>query len=750
MGDLDVGTVSGKVEIHDGSGPVLESFVSKLGDTSKAATGLGDSIKGGIEDPLGTASGLVDSFIDRLGPLGIGIAAIAGAAVAVGAATAVVVELGSKGSEVNDVTEAFDRFSGGVHLADANLSAMRAGVVGTINDFDLMKDANHLLAVGAVTNAEGFKTLTEAARVLSHDGFGPIPELLNTVSGAMETGRLRALARMGVTVDQVGAEHAYAASLGISIQELTAAQKLEATRGAVMTALKQTIKEAGDQELTFKERLEQAKTTMENANNALSVAVATSPVLATLLGTVGEALSKAFGENQASTIQTLVGWINQGAIALVGFAEDAIKVAEFVNNAFYGTREIFANIEGATVGLLKSMVDLVGGASRLASQIPGLGGVFKGLTDNTKDWSIWLGGVKDGLKKEGEQAIDTAGVHDAALEGMSKSVEGLRQKMIQASEATVDNTAKTKDMGTAHKAAAADVDTDYKALEAYNKAVAKVNEALSAQKVNTEVLSSSFKGWIDDMVKAKVTMEDIVLVTGLTKGQIDQITTATKDSGRAEADAAAAVAKSRQDDLDATQRVIDKQKDFMNGVVDVGVNGVKTFDSLADAVHAFEGGLDAATIKVRGLDGQIESLAQAQQRMDSGGSETYDFTTASGQAEFAKQNPMATMDPGVMARLASGKLTLQQAVQSGAVNLYGNWTTGGMPSFKEGGAGDFGDGTLAMLHGKEIITPYDSAVGGSNTQNNHIYVNGTAADVAEKIADVIMNKAKMGRQYGAR
>lgn len=67
-----------------------------------------------------------------------------------------------------------------------------------------------------------------------------------------------------------------------------------------------------------------------------------------------------------------------------------------------------------------------------------------------------------------------------------------------------------------------------------------------------------------------------------------------------------------------------------------------------------------------------------------------------------------------------------------------------LPSFREGGAGDFGSGTLAMLHGKEIITPLDKAMGGNITQI--IYVNGTAEDVARKINKITMDGIKQTRQ----
>jgi hypothetical protein len=65
-----------------------------------------------------------------------------------------------------------------------------------------------------------------------------------------------------------------------------------------------------------------------------------------------------------------------------------------------------------------------------------------------------------------------------------------------------------------------------------------------------------------------------------------------------------------------------------------------------------------------------------------------------------------------------------------------------IPGFKDGGIGDFGDGTLAMLHGKEAIIPLEQA---GAMVTNHFYVNGTAEDVARKVGDIFMTKLKMTR-----
>ena len=171
------------------------------------------------------------------------------AVVAVGAMLGAVVALGEKGSNVNDVTSGFDRLSGSVENADKILAAMTKGVAGTIDDLTLMTDANKLMAAGVKGNADTFGTLTEAARVLSKEGFGPIPTILDQINRAEMTGNATRLGRIGLTVDAKTAEKNYAASLGVTADQLTPAQLLEAKREAILISATATVKAAGEQQL---------------------------------------------------------------------------------------------------------------------------------------------------------------------------------------------------------------------------------------------------------------------------------------------------------------------------------------------------------------------------------------------------------------------------------------------------------------------------------------------------------------------
>src|SRR5579871_2507457 len=334
-----------------------QTMQSAVGDVASGVTEtaheLRDGLTEGFENPMGALQNLGAEIEHSLGPLGaiagVGVAAVAGL-------SAVVMELGEHGAEVNDVADGFTRFAGSAESATTILDAMRDGVQGTISDFALETDALHLMSAGVRLTADDFNTLSQASLVLAHEGFGDTKTILDELTQSMITGRTRTLERMTGVIDATAAESDYAASLGVNTNELDKAGQAEAKRQAILEQLRQVVADAGEQELSFKDQIAQMHTAMTNANDALGVAVATSPVLRELLGSVGGALTEAFGADQVSTIQTLVHWIDQGAITLVGMAEAGLTGAKVLNDAFYGTREILSNIEGAVVSVAQDFV----------------------------------------------------------------------------------------------------------------------------------------------------------------------------------------------------------------------------------------------------------------------------------------------------------------------------------------------------------------------------------------------------------
>jgi hypothetical protein len=310
---FDVGTLTGHLEIED-------SFSSGLDLAQEKLTKFAELFEG------------------MLGDVALGGAALIGI---IGGISAAIVGLADKGSEINDVRENFDRLAGGIEHADDVLVAMRQGTAGTISDLSLMTSANKLLQSGVAANAETFKTLTDSARVLSREGFGTVSDVLDQLNRGMETGLLRGPLLKSLHIDLTAAEQAYALKLGLTSDELTKQQKVQADRAAMLRGLSSIVASAGEQELTLSERLKQGGVAIENWFSQLASGVASSSHVSAAFDAIGKAITDNFGGAGQTAIQVLTDWVNKFADAVAYYGP---KVIEWVRALIDDIETIYSKI----------------------------------------------------------------------------------------------------------------------------------------------------------------------------------------------------------------------------------------------------------------------------------------------------------------------------------------------------------------------------------------------------------------------
>ncbi len=313
---VDIETLAGRIELDDALSGALTQVARHVEDFGKKF----DNAFGAIALGAGTA-----------------IAAVAGI-------TAAVITLGTRGSDINDVAATLDHFAGGAENATKIVENLRRGVKGTVTDFDLMKTSSRLLSANVKLNAEDFGVLGQAAFVLQNRGLGGTKEMMDLVSNAMVTGRTRSLAMALGVQDNAAAQEKFAKSIGKTTEELTASERVLATRTAVMAMLKVAVKDAGDQALDFGEILEKGTVKIKNWFDELASRVAASPKVMGALTAIGDQIAKTFGGAGKTALETIVKWIDRFADAVTKWGPIAVI---WLGKIFDGIKSIWNTVQAA-------------------------------------------------------------------------------------------------------------------------------------------------------------------------------------------------------------------------------------------------------------------------------------------------------------------------------------------------------------------------------------------------------------------
>lgn len=860
---LDIGTLSGRIELEDRMSNILtltekalEKFEEREKDAGKGAEHMAEGVFKGE---------LALEALKKAGELAL-------------EGVKETFDMMLEGGKILDVEEAFKRMSEDAGVFGEKLvSEVGAAMKGTVHDVDIMERANENMAAGLALSNKQMETLAKGAWALSKAMGIDARDALDRLSDAMVTGRTRGIAMLTGKIDLTAAEERFAKALGVSTDHLTEEGKMEAIRQTILERVAASTERIGETTLRFGDKARQAEVQWEVFWEKVSVGLAESPVLATMIDTFSAAFSSAFGTNQAERVKTVVSIVETVATTMMSVGEVATDVAGVIGVAWYKTKETFDTFMIGVYGLEQSLAGIALYAN-MAGEALGFPGAKESvaelrqhLTDveakmaewaDTADrdakaadeWAVTTGKFKDVLaqtREKMEEAHKTAGEHAKTTEQLAHAEGEAAEKTEAAAEATNKHAytmAKTKEEAKKYEEAMKELHsstrdfhetvalldkdmvasikeyltagvsqstlaTAYGLTAAQLSAINKEREEESKQmKIEADAASELTKMWVaysaqkamltaTDTDKARIAAEadyQIAVENAqkkhiVDKNYYDQL--AVLRDKNIELDEQARLLQDERSlsalelriakERDNYQFMLRHGRDYTDATIDQQYEIWQALEKQRDQWGKIGNQIDADTGSVNQMAGAVATLSgQMSALYESTVSSTQAANVGHGGSSWAvtKDSLSVSLEAahqyGVSMELATamaelgysyGEILGYRALEENSKLRFGSGSRNKkgilqkmiedgelpapqgprIPGFRYGGVGDFGAGTLVMLHGKEAITPLDGAggVGGAGIpMTNHFYVNGTAADVARQISAEIMRNLASQRQ----
>ena len=191
-------------------------------------------------------------------------------------------------SKVENMERAFKTLSGEVDHSQDSLNKLKEATNGTMSEFDLFQQANNAMILGVSKNsdemAEMFDIAQRLGRALGKDTASSVESL---ITGIGRQSRLM-LDNIGIIVKADEAYASYAKKLGISVDQLTDAEKKQAFLTSAMESARTKVKEIGVE-------IETNQDVYDNLGRATAeLSVATGDVLQPALVSTSKAFTSLF------------------------------------------------------------------------------------------------------------------------------------------------------------------------------------------------------------------------------------------------------------------------------------------------------------------------------------------------------------------------------------------------------------------------------------------------------------------------
>lgn len=420
---------------------------------------------------------LDDDFSSALGGVTVGITA---AIAAVGALSAAIVALGMRGSDVGDITEAFDMMNQQIGNTGDVIGGLREAFDGTVTDFTIMEATNKALNMGLKITAEEMALTATAARVLGEKTGVDAVEAYERMNAAMATGQTRMVKGLLDTVALSEAVDKYAASLGKSTSELSAHERQLATQTAILQAAKTATENFGEVQLDFTDRIKIGQTAIANFTDRLAVTVATTPALNAIIDQLNGFLEQLIAWLDQNR-QAVQDWITMGIFFAINVLDSFITIIGYVGDVIDFVIITFHDARAAAISFAMSILELNLKLAQMAKSAPGgstLAKMFGGVDVDKQIKST--SEALDSLEKSYNSAAQAAQDQMNQNIEWNETMEAGHQVLNGVTKAVADSAGQTIKYGGAVKTAAdrtKDADDNTKD---FAESLKRVNEQVKA------------------------------------------------------------------------------------------------------------------------------------------------------------------------------------------------------------------------------------------------------------------------------
>ena len=179
------------------------------------------------------------------------------------------VRFAKEAAKVESMSMAFNTLSGGTVRASNAMDQLGNAVNGTMNKFDLFKQANNAMILGVTKNSDEMAKMFDMAqrlgRALGRDAASSVESL---ITGIGRQSRLM-LDNIGIIVKADRAYKEYALSLGLAAEDLSESQRKQAFLNATMEAATQKVAGLPPEVLTAEESFQRFTATVDDLKIAL-------------------------------------------------------------------------------------------------------------------------------------------------------------------------------------------------------------------------------------------------------------------------------------------------------------------------------------------------------------------------------------------------------------------------------------------------------------------------------------------------